>query len=221
MKYANRLNLSLLFVLIYLGQTSAQAYKTNSLGFECSAVEKVDWCRKCNGKGEYGQVSTRKIRCKKCNGASDEILLRFPCGDCSNTRLVYDPSYVPPKKCEPCSGGGRIFTLGHKFQVADGDYTEKLTINDAEYVFGTFGNGWRLPTINELTGMYHFLHKRGKGNFRAECYWSGRQDLFDASWYFNFGTRDADYSYEPTKYNTFGSTNANATTNVRAVRDLD
>jgi hypothetical protein len=210
MKYANRLNLSLLFVLIYLGQTSAQAYKTNSLGFECSAVEKVDECGKCKGTGEYGQVSTPKIRCMKCEGASDEILQRFPCGDCSNTRLVTDPSYVPPKKCEPCSGDGLIFTLGHKFQVADEDYTEKLSYNDANYVTGTFGNGWRLPRKGELLGMYHFLHTRGKGNFRGKFYWSRTESYNgDNAWYFNFGNGSA-YGYID-KSNAFY---------VRAVRAL-
>jgi len=72
----------------------SQAYKTANYGYECYAVTEREDCDKCEATGEYGQVSTPKIPCSKCEGVSSAMLAKFPCSSCSNTRKVKDPNYV-------------------------------------------------------------------------------------------------------------------------------
>ena len=190
--------------------TTGQSYKTSHKGYECYAVTKSEDCEKCETIGEYGQVSTPKITCSKCENVSNAMLAKFPCTSCSNTRKVKDPSYVPPRKCEVCNGRGLLLTLGHKIQVADADYTEKLKWDDAMYACTNFGGGWRLPTKEELTGMYEFLHRKGKGNFQ-DNYWSSSQNNPYSAWFMAFHLGNVYNDYYSYKYNYI---------QVRAVRAL-
>jgi len=191
----------------------SQAYKTANYGYECYAVNERKDCEKCEATGEYGQVSTPEITCSKCEGVSYETLSKFPCSSCSNTRKVNNPNYVPNRKCEICNGRGLVLTLGHKIQVADADYEESFNWDDAMYVCSNFGGAWRLPTIEELTGMYEFLHRRGKGNFKYNWYWSSSENEEDAAsaWSFHFENGEA--------YNN-RYTGKDNTRHVRAVRAL-
>jgi hypothetical protein len=109
-----------------------------------------------------------------------------------------------------------VFTLGHKFQVADADYTERLDWYDAKYVFSNFGGGWRLPTKEELRGMYEFLHLKGKGNFSNTRYWSSSEYDAENAWSFGFDDGQA-YGYYGK--NVYGS-KTYYTNQVRAVRAL-
>jgi|GEM_PF-1343835 len=188
----------------------SQAYKTSNKGYECYAVTTREECEKCEAKGEYGQVSTPKITCSKCENVSNAMLAKFPCSSCSNTRKVKDPNYVPPRKCEVCNGRGLVLTLGHKIQVADADYTEMHNWNDAQYACSNFGGRWRLPTKEELTGMYEFLHRKGKGNFQNTSYWSSSEmdDDAELALYLNFENGEGN------------SYNKNDTRHVRVVRTL-
>ena len=191
---------------------TSQSYKTSHKGFECHSVTKKEDCERCGTKGEYGQVSTPEITCSKCKGVSTKTLSKFPCSSCSNTRKVKDPNYVPPRKCEDCNGRGKVLALGHKIQVADADYTDQLSWYDANYVCARFGDGWRLPTIEELTGMYEFLHM--KGNFDSDyIYWSSSGDNEKNAWFFNFRSGRANNEYHGFYYEQ------NAI-RFRAVRDL-
>jgi hypothetical protein len=172
-----------------------KAYKAALMDLECQAVTKREDCQKCEANGEYGGVGISKKTCSKCEGVSDQTLAKFPCSSCSNTRQVKDPNYVPPRKCEVCNGRGKVLTLGHKFQVADADYSELLDWDDAKYVTSQFGSGWRLPTIDELTGMYEFLHRTRKGNFKDFWYWSNSEYDAANAWYFGFYNGQASNDY--------------------------
>jgi hypothetical protein len=188
-----------------------KAYKAALMDLKCQAVTKREACQKCEANGEYGGVGISKKTCSKCEGVSDQTLAKFPCSSCSNTRQVKDPNYVPPRKCEVCNGRGKVLTLGHKFQVADADYSELLDWDDAKYVTSQFGSGWRLPTIDELTGMYEFLHGTRKGNFKDFWYWSSSEDDADNALGFSFANGQATSYYYSFKNYTF---------QVRAVRAL-
>ncbi len=191
---------------------TSQAYKTANYGYECYAVTKREDCEKCETKGEYGQVGTPKIACSKCEGVSNATLAKVPCSYCLNTRKVKDPNYVPARKCEVCNGRGQVLTLGHKIQVADADVTELLSWHDAKYVCSSFGDGWRLPTKEELTGMYEFLYRKGKCNFKTDrFYWSSLEDYAGSVWCFSF---DGGRAY------SVGNYGKGATVRVRAVRAL-
>ncbi len=49
------------------------------------------------------------------------------------------------------------------------------------------GDGWRLPTIDELELIFHQLHIEGKGGFMHTIYWASSEFSSEAAWYFDFG----------------------------------
>lgn len=48
------------------------------------------------------------------------------------------------------------------------------------------GDGWRLPTIDELEVIYEQLHKNGDGCFDNTIYWSATEFNDTVAWYFDF-----------------------------------
>lgn len=92
-----------------------------------------------------------------------------------------------------------------KFEVYPEDLG-KYTWNYAKIVCAELGDGWRLPTREELSLMY--LNKNEIGGFAAAYYWSSSEGSNTTAWdqLFSNGLQD---------YNSEDSTNY-----VRAVRDL-
>ena len=66
---------------------------------------------------------------------------------------------------------------------------------DAMSACAGLGNGWRLPTREELMAMYEQLYKQGKGNFKDTWYWSRSKGFSDFAWGVNFsnGFVSSDY----------------------------
>ncbi len=91
-------------------------------------------------------------------------------------------------------------------QVAKEDLPEKMLWENASLACAALGNGWRLPTRNELDMMYRQLHKQGKGNFKPYWYWSKSQYVMHMHFGSGFVSNDF-YS----QFNEF---------NVRAVRNI-
>jgi hypothetical protein len=92
-----------------------------------------------------------------------------------------------------------------KFEVYPEDLG-KYTWNYAKIVCAELGDGWRLPTREELSLMY--LNKNEIGGFAAAYYWSSSESTSSLAWnqFFNYG-------------NQYHS-NKNYTYYVRAVRSL-
>lgn len=113
-------------------------------------------------------------------------------------------SLTPIKKTEPIIAP--IIIEQHlKFEVYPNDLGEH-TWEDAKKVCKELGDGWRLPTREELHLMW--LNKDTIGGFAAAYYWSSSEYSVNNAWYqyFNNG-----YHYD--KINTYYF-------NVRAVRDI-
>ena len=93
-----------------------------------------------------------------------------------------------------------------KFEVYPEDLGEHNWKN-AKKVCKNLGNGWRLPTREELHLIW--LNKENIGGFAAAYYWSSGEGNFYNAWYqaFNNGNQ---YNYA-NKSNTYY---------VRAVRDV-
>jgi hypothetical protein len=169
---------------------------STSLGLLCQSAKKCDNESCKNGK-KYGDFT-----CKNCIGISDEVLWIKKCEKCNNSRLVKKTI----GKCQKCEGTG-FLPYGSHIQVADTDFPEMMEWFDARNACSSLGNGWRLPTKNELCGMY-ILHKKGKGKFKKDKdydYWSEE-------------TRDIAFSFadgQATKVISVYSTGR-----VRAVRTL-
>lgn len=71
-----------------------------------------------------------------------------------------------------------------KFEVAQNDFPIGMNWEDAKAECAKLGNGWRLPTKNELNVMYK--NKEKIGGFAHKYYWSSTEfDNFSA-WRQNF-----------------------------------
>jgi hypothetical protein len=92
-----------------------------------------------------------------------------------------------------------------KFEVYP-NYLGNHTWKDANYVCALLGDGWRLPTREELHLMY--LNKNEIGGFAEACYWSSSEFNNYNAWYQNFFNGNQNFYY---KYYTYY---------VRAVRAL-
>ena len=69
----------------------------------------------------------------------------------------------------------------------------EMTWLDAKSACEELGEGWRLPTIDELQAIHEQLHEEGKGNFKDEIYWSSTEDDAEYAKNFWFSSGDPDY----------------------------
>ena len=99
-------------------------------------------------------------------------------------------------------------SFGPRFQVADADFPEEMKWDNAMNACSSLGDGWRLPTKEELNGMYEFLHREGKCNFQNAWCWSSSQNYSVSAWDMGF--------YIGSVY----ASSKNYNFQVRAVRDL-
>ena len=60
-----------------------------------------------------------------------------------------------------------------KFEVAQHDFPEAMTWDNAKAACAKLGKGWRLPTENELNVMYK--NKKKIGGFASNIYWSSKE----------------------------------------------
>jgi hypothetical protein len=61
---------------------------------------------------------------------------------------------------------------GEKLQIANMDFLDKMSWPKAKAECRALGNGWRLPSMEELESIFNALHKNGMGNFKMDIYWS-------------------------------------------------
>lgn len=82
-------------------------------------------------------------------------------------------TYTSPKsKIVPSTIIGKSIKIG-KLQIASNDFPEKLDWNDAKKACSILGNGWRLPTKDELNIIYQ--NKDKIGGFADSDYWSSTE----------------------------------------------
>ncbi len=82
---------------------------------------------------------------------------------------------------------------GGKLRVANQDFSTEMTWLDAQSACEDLGEGWRLPTIDELQAIHEQLHEEGEGNFKDEIYWSSTEDDDQYAKNFWFSSGDPDY----------------------------
>jgi len=75
---------------------------------------------------------------------------------------------------------------GEQIQVAENDFPHGMGWNNAMSACAGLGNGWRLPTKEELLAMHNQLHKQGRGNFKNEWYYSSSQYISGFAWFVDF-----------------------------------
>lgn len=87
---------------------------------------------------------------------------------------------------------------GDELQVANQDFSDQMTWEEAKRACNELGSGWRLPNKQELLEIYEKLHEKGQGNFKASFYWSSAEYDGTYPWYFFFDDGVAYVNYEGT-----------------------
>jgi Protein of unknown function (DUF1566) len=81
--------------------------------------------------------------------------------------------------------------IQYSLQVAQFDFPKQMNWLDAKKACEGLGEGWRLPTKDELNSMY--INKNTIGGFSTNSYWSSSEmSLFAWNQYFNYGGRVPD-----------------------------
>ena len=84
-------------------------------------------------------------------------------------------------------GGYEMINInGKSIQVATSDALHRMNWVSANNFCNNLGNGWRLPSMEELEAMYEQLHLKGKGNFKRNSYWSSEDAISCGQWCVDF-----------------------------------
>jgi hypothetical protein len=78
---------------------------------------------------------------------------------------------------------GKPIKIGN-LSIAQNDFPEKINWNQSKLECSKLGNGWRLPTKQELLLMYK--NKYQIGNFQDDSYWSATRGKVVIAWRLNF-----------------------------------
>ena len=90
---------------------------------------------------------------------------------------------------------------GTRIQIADSDLELKFDWKNATVACTAIGDGWRLPSQQELELIYIEIHKKGKGNFKQDYYWSSNAAGYDdTAWYYCFKDKGFSYSVSKSKF---------------------
>ena len=69
---------------------------------------------------------------------------------------------------------------GERLIIAANDFENKMDWFQAKRACDELGNGWRLPSLNELLNILKEGQKNGKGNFKKGYYWSNTEHGSDS-----------------------------------------
>ena len=109
---------------------------------------------------------------------------------------------------------GKPIKIGN-LEIAQYDYPEVMYWEDAKKACEALGQGWRLPTKDELNSLY--LSKDKIGGFAGNYYWSSTEDIDDNMTNGNYGAWTQGFSNlsngrtNVAQYNDYGHS-------VRAIR---
>lgn len=127
------------------------------------------------------------------------VLLSYQCLAISSKNKV-----IEDKNSYTITFGG-----GRKILVARKDFDTRMSWTNAVNACKRLGEGWRLPSVDELKGMYNELFLERQGNFEAVGYWSSERYYSYGAWWVNFNNYAEEYN-QPIY----------AVSKVRAVKDL-
>ena len=83
-------------------------------------------------------------------------------------------------------------------EIAQHDFDVQMTWDDAKKACGALGDGWRLPTKEELNFIYE--HNSEIGSFHEGYYWSSSETKVNFAWSQDFLIGDQDSSVKNFSY---------------------
>ena len=92
---------------------------------------------------------------------------------------------------------GKPIRIGN-FLVAQYDFPKLMTWEDAKAACANLGEGWALPTKNELNFLYENREKIG--GFASNIYWSSTEYSYGNAWGQRFTNGDQGLSYGGNEY---------------------
>ena len=126
------------------------------------------------------------INCPECKKLiSDKAKMCLGCGAPGEFRIVTDIVGTPIK-------------IGN-LEVAQHDFNRDWKYDDAKVACAKLGEGWRLPTKDELNLLYQNKDKIG-GFSAAVSYWSSTEYDNSSAWWQNFNNGEQSASYKYYKY---------------------
>ncbi len=91
---------------------------------------------------------------------------------------------------------GKPIKIGN-IEIAQYDFPEQMNWKDANKACAELGDGWRLPTKDELNTLYQ--NKNEIGNFNGDVHWSSTEAVnrYSNAWlqYFLDGSQNFDYKF--------------------------
>ena len=94
--------------------------------------------------------------------------------------------------------------IGNQFrietiEVARHDFSDEMNRQEASEACESLGEGWRLPSKEELNILYQ--NKKKIGGFAKEIYWSSSEHTnADYGWAYNFDNGHEFYNYKDLTY---------------------
>ena len=94
--------------------------------------------------------------------------------------------------------------IGNQFrietiEVARHDFSDEMNRQEASEACESLGEGWRLPSKEELNILYQ--NKKKIGGFAKEIYWSSSEHTkADSGWAYNFANGHEFYNYKVLTY---------------------
>ena len=109
------------------------------------------------------------VSCSSPSGSTNESPTSDEAATYKQIKIIGEPIRIIG---EPVRIGG--------LEVAQNDFPEDINWDDAGKACKALGDGWRLPTKDELNLMY--LNKDRIGGFANNNYWSSKVYLNDFAW---------------------------------------
>lgn len=97
-------------------------------------------------------------------------------------------------------------------EIAQFDFPNRMSWDEAKKACNDLGNGWRLPSLKELDHLNFYRFKFGY--FSNDNYWSSIQGIDNSAWCFDFQEGVSAPHFE-------GNAKKNNAFSVRAVRTIN
>ena len=120
----------------------------------------------------------------KCMLVAIGIIWLTACSKSEDVNILVN--LPPPNNSQPSASSTPAINRLGNLEIATRDFAEKMTWEAAKKACADLGEGWRLPTKEELNEMYR--NKDKIGAFTLDNYWSSSENTNFYSWSQDFSS---------------------------------